>query len=127
MDTLANMLIAIKNAGLVKKATVSIPASKLTIAVLDVLKQEEFIKTYNVLDGIKPTIEVVLLYKSGSPRINDVARISKPSKRVYTSVKDIAPTKYGVGMSVISTPKGVMTDKQARKELVGGEILFTIW
>ncbi len=127
MDTLANMLIAIKNAGLVKKASVTMPASKLKTAVLSLLKDEGYIKTYHVLDGTKPTVEIVLEYKGGLPRVHDVARVSKPSKRVYTGVKEITPTKYGHGMAVLSTPKGIMTDKQARKEMVGGEILFTIW
>ena len=127
MDTLANMLISIKNAGLVKKTTVTIPSSKMKVAILELLKQEGYIKTYHVAEGIKSTVEVVLEYKGGASRIHDVARVSKPSKRVYTGVKEITPVKYGSGLSVLSTPKGIMTDKQARKELVGGELLFTIW
>lgn len=127
MDQIANMLIAIKNAGLVKKATVILPSSKFKVAILELLKQEGYIKTYHTTDTIKPTVEVVLEYKKGEPRVQGVTRISKQSKRVYTGVKEIKPVKYGIGMSVISTPKGILTDKQARKELVGGEILFTIW
>ncbi len=121
------MLIAIKNAGLVKKTTVTLPASKLKSAILELLKTEGYIKTYKVSEGVKPTVEIVLEYKKDAPRISGVARVSKQSKRVYTAVKKITPFKYGHGMSVLSTPKGILTDKQARKELVGGEILFTIW
>ncbi len=127
MDTLANMLIAIKNAGLVKKTSITIPSSKMKVAILELLKQEGYIKTYHVQDGTKPTVEVVLEYKGGAPRVHDVKRVSKPSKRMYTGVKDISPVKYGHGILVLSTPKGIMTDKQARKEMVGGELLFTIW
>lgn len=127
MDTLANMLIAIKNAGLVKKASIVIPSSKMKVAVLSLLKEEGYIKTYHVQDGVKPTVEVVLEYKGNNPRVQDVKRVSKPSKRMYAGVKDIAPVKYGHGTLVLSTPKGIMTDKQARKEQVGGELLFTIW
>ncbi len=127
MDQIANMLISIKNGGLVKKATVTLPASKLKSSILELLKQEGYIKTYSVTEGVKPTVEVVIAYTKGSPRINGVARVSKQSKRIYTGVKDIKPFKYGHGMTVLSTPKGILSDKQARKEQVGGELLFTIW
>ena len=127
MDQIANMLIAIKNAGLVKKATVTLPSSKMKSAILELLKQEGYIKTYIVTEGIKPTVEVVIAYNKDTPRINGVARVSKQSKRVYTGVKDIRPFKYGHGMAVLSTPKGILSDKQARREMVGGELLFTIW
>lgn len=127
MDQIANMLIAIKNAGFVKKATVTLPSSKLKVAILELLKQEGYIKTYHVSEGAKPTVEVVLEYKKDMPRVQGVTRISKQSKRSYTGVKDIAPTKYGHGISVLSTSKGILTDKQARREMVGGELLFAIW
>ncbi len=127
MDQIANMLIAIKNGGLVKKATVTLPASKLKSAILELLKEEGYIKTYVVSEGIKPTVEVVLAYKKDMPKIQGVTRVSKQSKRVYAGVKDIKPFKYGHGITVLSTPKGILSDKQARKEQVGGELLFTIW
>ncbi len=127
MDTLANMLNGIKTAGFVKKTSVTLPHSKMKEAVLELLKKEGYIKTYIVSTGVKPTVEVVLEYKDKMPRINGVERVSKPSKRVYTGVKEITSVKYGHGTSVISTPKGIMTGKEARKEQVGGEILFTIW
>jgi small subunit ribosomal protein S8 len=127
MDQIANMLIAIKNGGLVKKATVTLPSSKMKVAILELLKNEGYIKTYKVEGDVKPTVEVVLAYIKDTPRIHGVSRVSKQSKRVYSGVKDITTFKYGHGMTVLSTPKGILTDKQARKEMVGGELLFTIW
>ncbi len=127
MDQIANMLIAIKNGGLVKKTTVTVPSSKMKTAILELLKQEGYVKTYIVSPDVKSTTEIVLAYKKDTPRINGVARVSKQSKRIYTGVKDIKPFKYGHGMTVLSTPKGILSDKQARKEQVGGELLFTIW
>ncbi|MDQ5962787.1 MAG: small subunit ribosomal protein [Patescibacteria group bacterium] len=121
------MLIAIKNAGLVKRTSVVIPHSKMKEAILTVLKNEGYIKTYHVTEGEKPSLEIILEYKGKSPRISGVNRVSKVSNRVYKGVKEITPVKYGHGISVFSTPKGIMTDKQARKEMVGGEVLFTIW
>lgn len=121
------MLIAIKNGGLVNKTTVKLPSSKMKVAILELLKKEGYVKTYNVEEGVKPTVEVVIAYVKDAPRISGVARVSKQSKRVYTAVKDIRPFKYGHGMTVLSTPKGILSDKQARHEMVGGELLFTIW
>ncbi|MEN9881343.1 MAG: ribosomal protein [Candidatus Parcubacteria bacterium] len=127
MDQIANMLIAIKNGGLVKKTSVIVPSSKMKVAILELLKNEGYIKTYHVDGTTTPKIEVVLSYVKNSPRIHGVTRISKQSKRIYTGVKDISPIKYGHGMAVLSTPKGILSDKQARHEMVGGEVLFTIW
>jgi small subunit ribosomal protein S8 len=127
MDQIANMLVAIKNAGKVKKASIVIPHSKMKEAIASVLKEEGYIKTYHVGGETKKTLEIVIEYKGNAPRITDVKRVSKSSKRVYTGVKEITPTKYGHGLSILSTPKGIMTDKLARKEMVGGEVLFAIW
>ncbi len=127
MDQIANMLISIKNGGAVKKTTVIVPHSNMKEAIAELLKAEGYIKTYHVEGDVKKKLEIVLQYKGGTHRITDVKRISKSSKRMYTGVKDIAPVKYGHGICVLSTPKGLMTDKLARKEMVGGEILFTIW
>lgn len=127
MDQIANMLIAIKNGGLVKKTTVSFPSSRLKSAILELLKEEGYIKTFHSTLDVKSVTEVVIAYNKGEPRISGVSRVSKQSKRVYTGVKDIRPYKYGHGMTVLSTPKGILSDKQARKEQVGGELLFTIW
>jgi small subunit ribosomal protein S8 len=127
MDPIANMLVALKNAGAVKKASVIVPHSKMKEAIASLLKEEGYIKTYKVDGDVKKTLELVLEYKGNTPRVTDVKRISKSSKRIYAGVKDIAPVKYGHGLRVLSTPKGIMSDKLARKEMVGGEVLFTIW
>lgn len=127
MDQIANMLIAIKNGGAVKKATVTVPHSNMKEAIATLLKEEGYIKTFHVEGDVKKTLVIVLEYKGANPRVSDVKRVSKSSKRVYTGVKDITSVKYGHGLCVLSTPKGIMTDKLARKEMVGGEILFTIW
>lgn len=133
MDQIANMLISIKNGGLVKKDSVLIPHSKIKVNILEVLKKEDLIKTFNVIDlgNNKKQIKIVINYLGThpniSPRINDVDRVSKLSRRVYTQVKDIRPFKYGHGFVILSTSKGIMTGKEARKEMVGGEILFKIW
>lgn len=133
MDQIANMLISIKNGGLVKKDSVVVPHSKIKVAILEVLKREGFIKTFDVSDlgSNKKEIKIVINYEgihpNITPKINDVKRISKLSKRVYQGVKDIKSVKYGFGLLVLSTPKGIMSGKEARKEMVGGEVLFKIW
>ena len=127
MDPIANMLIMLKNASLVNKASVIMPHSKMKEAVLTLLKSEGYVKAIDVTGDTKKTIEVALEYKGKAPRISGVTRVSKSSKRVYTGVKDIKSVRYGHGLLVLSTPKGIMTDKMARKELVGGEVLFSIW
>lgn len=127
MDPIANMLIAVKNAGRVHKASVVVPHSNMKEAICALLKEEGYIKTFSVEGDVKKELTIVLEYKGGTPRISDVKRVSKSSKRVYTGVKDIAPVKYGHGICVLSTPKGILTDKLARKEMVGGEVLFNIW
>ena len=128
MDVIANFLNSIKTAGFVNKESVMIPHSKLKTAIAELLKTEGYIKTYKIHeDGAKKTLEVVISYNGKSPRIQGVQRISRSSKRVYRAVSKIYPVKYGAGTAVLSTPKGILTDKEARKEMVGGELLFTIW
>lgn len=128
MDQIANMLISIKNAGLVNKESVIFPHSAMKMAICELLKSEGYIKTVKKHDdGVKSTLEVVLEYKDKNPRIMGVKRESKPSKRVYKGVKEISNVKYGHGIAVLSTPKGILTDKQAKAEMVGGELLFTMW
>ena len=128
MDVLANFLNALKTGGFVAKESVTIPHSKLKLAVAETLKNEGYIKAIKEhQDGVKKTLEIVLAYNGKKPRISGVARVSRPSKRVYKGVSEIFPVKYGHGIAVLSTPKGILTDKEARKEMVGGEVLFTIW
>ena len=129
MDKISNLIIGIKNAGSAKKEHVSVPFSNFRMEVANVLKKEGYLEDVNK-KGKKPkhTIEMTILYnKDGSPKVTDVYRVSKPSKRIYYGAKDIRAVKGGQGALILSTPKGILTDKQARKENVGGEALFKIW
>lgn len=133
MDQIANMLVGIKNAGLVKKDHIVVPHSKIKSSILEVLKREGFIKTFEEFDAgnNKKRIKIVLEYTGKHPhvypKINDIERVSKLSKRVYLGYRDINKYKFGKGIVVVSTPKGILTDREARKELCGGEILFKLW
>ena len=128
MDKIANMLSGIKNAGKAKKETVIVPFSSLKQEIAKSLVESGYIKAqHETKIGAHKGIEIVLLYQEGDHRIVDLKRISKPSRRVYYGVKDIRPVKFGKGSLFLSTPKGILTDKQARKEMVGGEALFEIW
>lgn len=129
-DPIANLINGLKNASSQKKAEVSVPYSKLKESILAVLKNEDFIEDFKSTgkEVAKKQLEVVLKYdEDGNPKINDVKRISKSSRRIYRDVKNMFPVKNGYGMSVYSTPKGVISGKQAKKENVGGEVLFEIW
>ncbi len=128
MDKISNLIINIKNAGSAGKEHASVPFSKYKMEIADVLKKEGIIASASK-KGKKPakTIEIGILYdKNGSPRVRDVVRISKPSKRVYMGAKDIRAVKGGKGILILSTPKGILAGKEAKKENVGGEALFKI-
>jgi len=133
MDQIANMLVAIKNAGQVKKDNIVVPHSKIKESIVSLLKREGYIKTFEVVDtgNNKKQIKIVLEYTGKHPRvyprINDIKRVSKLSKRVYLGYRDIHKYKFGKGLIVVSTPKGILTGQEARKELCGGEVLFNIW
>ncbi len=129
MDTIANMLSGVKNAGKAHKETVIIPFSNLKSEIAKVLVTSGYLKAVKeVKIGDHPGLELVLMYnKDGEHAIADAKRISKPSRRVYKGVKDIKPVKFGSGTLFLSTPKGILTGAQARKEMVGGEALFEIW
>jgi small subunit ribosomal protein S8 len=128
MDPISDMMVRIKNASDSKKDSVVLPYSKLKLAILDVLMKSGFIVSFGK-KGKKAVkfIEVVLAYENGEPKISGVQRISKTSRRVYQKSKDIRPVKNGFGVLVLSSPKGIITDKTARAEKVGGEALFKIW
>ncbi len=129
MDPISNMLTTIKNGALVAKRSVSVPFSSIKLAIAECLKTEGFIANVSkkTEKNNVPIIEIELAYPLGKSRISDVKRISKPSRRVYMGVREIHAVKNGHGITVFSTPKGIMSDKQARKEQVGGEALFMIW
>lgn len=128
-DPIGDMLTRIRNAQMRKKATVSTPGSKMRKRVLDVLASEGFIRGYSEVElrGAQPEIEIELKYHNGEPVIKQLKRISKPGRRVYTPVTNIPTVANGLGVSILSTPKGVMSDTRAREERVGGEVLCSIF
>lgn len=128
-DPLADMLTRIRNGQRVNKETVSSPASNMRQLVLDVLEREGFIRGYRRADDDsgKPQINIELKYHDGSPVIREIKRISKPGLRVYSSVADLPRVRNGLGISIVSTPKGVLSDSEARHQNVGGEIICTVF
>ena len=128
-DPISDLIIRLKNAGAVKKQSVSVPFSMLKMAVAEKLKDAGYVKAVEKKGKkVKKTLEVVLKYNDGGTHvIADVKRISKPGRRVYKAVREIRPVRYGHGALILSTPKGIKTDAEARKEKVGGEALFEIW
>lgn len=128
-DPLSDLLTRIRNGQRVNKETVSTPASKMRQRVLDVLEREGFIRGYNRVDDAtgKPQITIELKYHEGSPVISEIRRISKPGLRVYSSVAELPRVRNGLGISIVSTPKGVLSDEEARAENVGGEVICTVF
>ncbi|MCX6757836.1 MAG: 30S ribosomal protein S8 [Candidatus Nomurabacteria bacterium] len=128
MDQISNMIIMMKNASLANRPTITLPYSKMKDAIAACLKKEGYISSFSkkTKKGF-PVLEVELMYIDEAPRIKDVERVSKQSRRVYVGVNDIKPVKNGFGLLVLSTPKGIIGGKEAKKEMVGGEALFKIW
>ena len=128
-DAIADMLTRIRNANSAKHETVDIPCSNMKKAIAEILLEEGYIKSYTVIDDTKQgVIKVTLKYGPGKTRIiSGLRRVSKPGLRIYTSCEDIPSVMRGLGIAILSTPKGVMTDKKARKENVGGEVLAFVW
>lgn len=128
MDQIADMIVRMKNASDSKKESVVFSHSKLKLAILDVLLKSGYVKSFGKKGKkIAKFIEVGLIYDDNGPRIHGVEKVSKNSKRVYSKAKDIKKVKNGLGIMILSTPKGIMTDKQAKEANVGGEALFKIW
>jgi small subunit ribosomal protein S8 len=128
-DPLGDMLTRIRNAQMRGKSTVSTPASKLRAWVLDVLVSEGYIRGYEKAETSngQGELTISLKYYEGTPVIRELKRVSKPGRRVYNSIKDIATVRNGLGIAIVSTPKGVMTDANARAANVGGEVLCTVF
>lgn len=128
-DPLGDMLTRIRNAQMRGKSMVETPASKLRAWVLDVLADEGYIRGYEAATGKDghPAILIALKYYEGTPVIREVKRVSKPGRRVYMGVNDIPSVRQGLGVSIVSTSKGVMTDAAARSANVGGEVLCTVF
>ena len=128
-DPIGDMLTRIRNAQLRGRSTVMTPGSKLRAWVLDVLSDEGYIRGYEKMTGDDghPAIEISLKYFDGTPVIREVKRVSKPGRRVYLGIKDIAQVRQGLGVSIVSTSKGVMSDSAARIANVGGEVICTVF
>ena len=128
-DTIADLLTRIRNASSAKHDTVEIPASNMKKSIAQILVDEGYISKFTVIeDGKQGIIKITLKYGEGKkPVISGLKRVSKPGLRIYSSVVDIPRVLKGLGIAIISTSKGVMTDRQARKENVGGEVLAFVW
>jgi small subunit ribosomal protein S8 len=127
-DPLGDLLARIRNAQMRSKSKVSSPNSKLRESVLEVLKTEGYIRAYTVVEREgRSELEIELKYFDGEPVIREIERISKPGRRVYTSVRNLPRINNGLGVAIVSTPKGVMADHDARDANVGGEILCTVF
>lgn len=128
-DPIGDMLTRIRNSSLRGKSTVRTPASKLRGWVLDVLQSEGYIRGYEAVTSSEghPELEISLKYFDGTPVIRELKRVSTPGRRVYAGVKDIPSVRQGLGIAIVSTPRGVMSDAQARTDNVGGEVLCTVF
>lgn len=128
MDSISNMIIMLKNGSLAGKESVSFPYSKMKNAIAECLKKEGYVgqTSKKVKKGV-PMLEVGLIYTNKKPKITEAERISKQSRRVYFGMKDIHSVRNGSGLLILSTPKGILSGKEARKEQVGGEALFRLW
>ncbi len=128
-DPIGDMIARIKNAAQRKRSKVITPASKMRERVLDVLQTEGYIRGYSVVQrpGHFPEFEIELKYFDDEPVIAEIKRVSKPGRRVYSSIADLKPVKNGLGISILSTPKGVMSDTAAREANVGGEVLCRVY
>ncbi len=127
-DPIADYLTRIRNASKAKKVRVEIPSSKMKIGLSEILKSRGYIVDYEILEDNKQNkINVLLKYKNGVPAINGLKKISKPGLRVYKKSDELPRVLNGLGTAVISTSKGLLTDKEAKKQLLGGEVVCYIW
>lgn len=127
-DPISDFIIQLKNASLIGKESVALPYSKLKFAVAEKLAERGYVASVQRRGKkARKVLEVELSYNNGVSKIKDVSRVSKPGRRVYYSVSTIRPVRFGKGALILSTPKGILTGEEARKEHVGGEALFKIW
>jgi len=127
-DPIADMLTRIRNAGAAKHATVDIPASNMKKAIAEILQQEGYIKNYQLVnDGVQGVIKVTLKYNGSENAIAGLRRVSKPGLRVYAGADELPYVLRGLGVAIVSTSKGILTDKKARESNVGGEVLAFVW
>ena len=127
-DPIADMLTRMRNALTVKHNTVTVPASKMKVAIAELLKNEGYINEFSVTEGAKSSIVIDLKYGPNNQKvINGLKRISKPGLRIYAGYEDLPKVLNGLGIAIISTSKGLMTDRQAREQKIGGEVLAFVW
>ncbi len=127
-DPLGDLLTRIRNGQRIGRGKIAAPASKLHANVLDVLKREGFIRDFRPYqDGPRPMMEIELKYQEGAPVIREIARVSKPGRRVYSKIADLPRFYNGLGIQILSTPRGVLSDHEARVQNVGGEILCRVY
>ncbi|MGI9411509.1 MAG: 30S ribosomal protein S8 [Hyphomicrobiaceae bacterium] len=128
-DPLGDMLTRIRNAQMRRRPKTTTPASNMRTRVLEVLKDEGYIRGYAQVEqkGVRPEIEIELKYNNGEPAIREIKRVSKPGRRVYSAARNIPTVANGLGVVILSTPKGVMSDWRAREENVGGEVLCNVF
>lgn len=128
-DPIGDLLVRLKNAGAVRKSHVSVPFSKLKKSIALSLKKCGYVGEIEESGtGVNKMLVIALVYEAdGTPKIKGTKRISKPGRRLYAGVKDVHPVRYGKGVLVLSTPRGILTDAEARKVRVGGETLFSMW
>ena len=127
-DVIADMLTRIRNANNAKHETVDVPASNMKKAIADILVEEGYIKSYQLVeDGKQGVLRITLKYVGKQKVFQGIRRVSKPGLRIYSGCEDMPKVMNGLGIAIVSTSKGIMTDKQARKEHIGGEILAFVW
>lgn len=127
-DPIADMLTRIRNAAQARHRRVDMPVSKLKAEIARLLKENHFIQDYKILDdGRHGVLRLYLRYYEGNPVIRNVERVSRPGRRVYKGVQELPRVRNGLGMAIVSTSKGMMTDRQARAEKIGGEVMALVW
>ncbi len=127
-DSIGDLITHIKNAGTAGKSFITVPHSKMKLAIAELLQKQGYLKSVTKKGKkIAKFIDLELVYDGNTPKVQGVKRISKLSRRVYQGAKDMKPIRYGYGLLIVSTPQGVMTGLEARKANVGGEVLFSIW
>tara|TARA_Y100000768_G_scaffold222967_1_gene168190 strand:+ start:6363 stop:6755 length:393 start_codon:yes stop_codon:yes gene_type:complete len=126
-DPIANLFSSINNAQARRKEMVKVPSSTKKLALLSMLKEEGYIQSYSQSEGTKPEIEIKLKYFEGDPVIKQLKRISKPGLRHYSNYKDLPEVNGGLGIAIVSTNKGLMTDRQAREAKIGGELICSVF
>ncbi len=126
-DTLADMFTRIRNGHMAEKAHVAMPSSKQKVAIATVLKDEGYIADFSVEGDVKPVLSVELKYFEGKPVIEEIKRVSRPSLRIYKNAAELPKVADGLGIAIVSTSKGLMTDRAARKAGIGGEVICTVF